>query len=168
MPNGPNSSCSQLVVDADVLWCGSGDVSGRGLFRYDGSQWTNFTMDNSVLPSNDIYRMSTGCDGTVWASTYGRGVVALPRGSTAIDSRYLYGRNVGMLGLAGDTNYVVVSNVACDSRGNAWMSTVLQGNRNLFSVRKASLDILSRHDQRDQDDQSHGPAGGSLSCRRRL
>lgn len=139
LPNGPNSNqFLNLVVDDDgVLWCGSGDLSGKGLFRFDGSTWTTFTMENSALPSNDIYRMAIGCNGTVWASTYGRGVVALPRGSTTINPDFVYGRNVGMKGLINDSTYIVVSNVACDSRGNAWMSTVLAGNRNLFSVRKA-------------------------------
>lgn len=139
MPNGPNSNqfLNIVVDDNGVLWCGSGDVSGSGLFRFDGSTWTSFTMDNSPLLSNDIYRMATGCNGTVWASTYGRGVVALPLGSTRVDSNFMYGRNVGMIGLTNDNNYVVVSNVACDSRGNAWMSTVLAADKNLFSVRKA-------------------------------
>jgi len=137
-PNGPNSNqfLNLVVDDNGVLWCGSGDVSGSGLFRYDGTTWTNFTTSNSKLPSNDVYRMSTGCDGTVWASTYGRGVVAIPRGSTTIESASVYGMNVGMRGLLGDTTFIVVSNVVCDSRGNAWMSTVLEGAKNLFSVRK--------------------------------
>ncbi len=138
VPNGPNSNqFLNLVVDPDgILWCASGDLSGRGLFRYDGSLWTTFTTENSPLPTNDIYRMSTGCDGRVWASSYGRGVVAIPRGSTKLDSQFVYGRNVGMIGLDADRNYVVVSNVACDSRGNAWMSVVLAADRNVFTVRK--------------------------------
>jgi len=139
VPNGPNSNqFLNVLVDPDgVLWCASGDVSGRGLYRYDGTTWTSFTTANSPLPANEVYRLSSGTDGTVWASTYGRGVVALPRGSTRIDSQHVYGKNIGMPGLASDPNYVVVSNVASDSRGNAWMSVVLAGDRNVFSVRRS-------------------------------
>ncbi len=139
IPNGPNSNqFLNIVADPDgVIWCGSGDFTGKGLYRYDGANWITFTRENSALPANEVYRMSVGCNGTVWASTYGRGIVALPRGSTAIDSAFVYGRNVGMIGVSGDTNYVVVSNAVCDSHGNTWMSVVLAANRNVFIVRKA-------------------------------
>lgn len=139
-PNGPNSNqFLNVVVDPDgIVWCGSGDVSGRGLFRFDGKVWTTYTMTNSVLPSNDIYRMSVGCDGTVWASSYGRGLIGIPRGTTTIDSAWVFGRNVGMMGLAADPNYIVVSNAVCDSRGAVWTSIVLAGDKNLFAVRSAA------------------------------
>ena len=139
VPNGPDANqFLSLVVDPDgVLWCGSGDVSGRGLYRYDGSTWTTFTTLNSTLPTNDVHRISVACDGAVWASTYGRGTVELPPGSTRIDSSRIFGRNVGMMGISNDTNYVVVSNVVCDSRGNAWMSVVLAADKNLLVTRRA-------------------------------
>jgi ligand-binding sensor domain-containing protein len=143
MPNGPNSNqFLNVAVDPDgVLWCGSGDVSGAGLFRFDGTTWTSFTMANSKIPSNDIYRMSIGCDGTVWASSYGRGLIGFRRGSTTVDTSLIFGRNVGMFGLAGDSNannYIVVSNAVCDSRGNVWTSIVLAGDKNLLAVRSAA------------------------------
>jgi hypothetical protein len=139
IPNGPgaNQFLSLVVDPGGVLWCGSGDVSGRGLYRYDGTTWTTFTMANSALPSNDVHRLSVACNGTVWASTYGRGAVELLPGSTRIDSSRIFGRNVGMVGISGDTNYVVVSNVVCDSRGNVWMSVVLAADKNLLVTRRA-------------------------------
>jgi len=139
VPNGPDANqFLSLVVDpGGVLWCGSGDVSGRGLYRYDGTTWTTFTMANSALPTNDVHRVSVACNGAVWASTYGRGTVELLPGSTRIDSSRIFGRNVGMMGISNDTNYIVVSNVVCDSRGNAWMSVVLAADKNLISTRRA-------------------------------
>jgi ligand-binding sensor domain-containing protein len=137
-PNGPNGSSFQsIVVDPDgVIWAGSGDFTGYGLYRFDGSTWTNFTTANSALPANEVYRMSIGCDGAVWASTYGRGIVEIPRGSNQIDASRIYGRNVGMTGIPNDLNYVVPSNAVCDSRGNVWMTVVLAADKNLLIVRQ--------------------------------
>lgn len=139
IPNGPASNqFLNIVADPDgVVWCASGDFTGKGLYRYDGSTWMTFTRANSPLPADEVYRVSVGCNGSVWASTYGRGIVTLPRGSTRIDSSNVFGRNVGMIGVSGDTTYVVVSTAACDSRGNTWMSVVLAANRNVLVVRKA-------------------------------
>ena len=137
-PNGPNGSSFQsIVADPDgVIWAGSGDSNGKGLYRFDGAQWTNFTTANSALPANEAYRISVACNGTVWASTYGRGIVEIPRGSTRIDSSRIYGRNIGMVGVANDPNYIVPSNAVCDSRGNTWMSVVLALDKNLFILRQ--------------------------------
>jgi ligand-binding sensor domain-containing protein len=137
-PNGPNASAfTNIVADPDgVIWAGSGDSNGKGMYRFDGTVWTNFTTANSALPSNEVYRMSVACDGTVWASTYGRGVVEIPRGATRIDSSHVYGRNIGMTGIPNDLNYVVPANVVCDSRGNTWMSVVAAADKNLLIVRR--------------------------------
>ena len=138
LPNGPASNqFLNITVDLDgVVWCGSGDLSGRGLYRFDGTEWTSFTKTNSALPANEVYRMSTACDGSVWGSTYGRGVVEIPRGQKRPDSAHVFGRNVGMMGLINDTSFVVVSNVVCDGQGNTWMSIVLPVDKNLLVVRK--------------------------------
>ena len=140
MPNGPNANTFlSVVVDPDgVVWCGSGDVSGSGLFRFDGSQWTSYTMANSKIPSDAIYRMSIGCDGTVYASSYGRGLIAMPKGATTIDSTQIYYKNAGIPGLAADPNYIVPSNVVCDSKGNIWTTIVLAGDKNVFAMRSTA------------------------------
>lgn len=137
-PSGPNaSSFLSIVADPDgVLWAGSGDANGKGMYRFDGTSWMNFTTDNSALPINEVYRMSVACDGSVWASTYGRGIVEIPRGSTRIDSARVYGRNVGMVGIPNDPNFVVSSNALCDSRGNTWMSVVAAADKNLLILRR--------------------------------
>jgi hypothetical protein len=140
MPNGPNANTFlNVTVDPEgIVWGGSGDYSGSGLFRFDGTTWTSYTTANSNILSNDIYRVSVGCDGTVYASSYGRGLLAMPKGKTTIDSSQIYYKNVGMPGLAGDSNavkYVVVSNAVCDSKGNVWTTIVLAGDKNIFGMR---------------------------------
>jgi ligand-binding sensor domain-containing protein len=138
-PNGPNAS-SFLSVAADldgIIWGGSGDVDGYGLYRFDGKRWKNFTSTNSALPINMVHRVAVGCDGSLWASTYGRGVVMIARGDTTIDTSKIYGRNVGMMGIPNDLNYVVPSNAVCDGKGNVWMTIVLAADKNLLVVRRA-------------------------------
>jgi ligand-binding sensor domain-containing protein len=138
-PNGPNGSAFiSIAADPDgVIWVGSGDSNGKGLYRFDGTTWTNFTTANSLLPANEVYRVSVACNGSVWASTYGRGIVEMPRGTTKIDSAHVFYRNRGLIGIPEDPNYVVPANVVCDSRGNTWMSVVAAADKNLLIVRKA-------------------------------
>ncbi len=82
-PNGPNSNqFVNVTVDQNgVVWCASGAASGQGLYRYDGSQWVSFTTTNSALPVNEFYRVTTGCNGSVWASSWGGGVAEFPGGA---------------------------------------------------------------------------------------
>ena len=139
-PDGPNSNqFVNVVVDpGGSIWGASGEGSGKGVYRYDGTRWQSFTMANSPLPADEVYRVSTGCNGAVWASLYGRGIVEIPAGTAAIDSGRIYGLNVGMVGIPADHSFVVTSTVACDSRGNVWTSIVLAANRNVLAVRAAN------------------------------
>jgi ligand-binding sensor domain-containing protein len=138
-PNGPNSNqFLNVAVDLDgTVWCASGYSNGTGLYRFNGRDWKSFTVQNSVLPWNDVYRVSVGCNGSLWASTYGRGVVEFLRGSDNLDTAHVYGRNVGMIGIPVDPSYIVVSNVICDSRGKTWMSVIDPVDKNALVVRRA-------------------------------
>jgi len=107
------------------------------MYRFDGKAWKNFTMANSALPTNSVYRVAVSCDGSLWASTYGRGVVVIARGDTTIDTSAFYSRNVGMMGVPNDINYVVPSNAVCDGLGNVWMSIILAADKNLLIMRRS-------------------------------
>ena len=140
VPAGPASNqFVSVAIDQDgVVWGASGrSPNGKGFYRYSGGEWISFTRDNSPLPTDDYYRVSTGCDGSVWASSYGKGVVEVPRGSTTIDAQRVFGGNVGMIGVPNDQSFIVTSGVACDGRGNTWMSIVNPANKNVLAVRKA-------------------------------
>ncbi len=138
-PDGPNANAFiNVVVDpGGSIWGASGESSGKGVYKFDGTRWRSFTMSNSPLPADEVYRVSVGCNGSVWASLYGRGIVEIPAGATAIDSNRVYGTNVGMVGITADPSFVVTSSVACDSRGNVWTSIVLAADRNVLAVRSA-------------------------------
>lgn len=136
-PNGPASNqFLHVAVDGGgVVWGASGSTNGKGFYRYNGQGWKSFTMESSGLPTNNYYHVSVGCNGTVWASSWGRGIVEIPGGSNTIDSSNIYSRNVGMIGLSNDTNFVVVTSVVCDNSGNHWMSVNQPANSRVLTVR---------------------------------
>ncbi len=127
VPDGPasNQFISVAVDPSGAVWGASGfNGNGRGFYRYDGMRWKSFTAAGDGLPTNDYYRVSVGCGGAVWASSWGRGMVEVPPGSSSVDSAHTFGKNVGMTGLPNDTNYIVGSTVVCDGAGNSWMTVI--------------------------------------------
>jgi streptogramin lyase len=143
IPNGPNSNqFSSVTVDANgVVWGASGSSTGAGMYRFDGQTWTSFMKETSALPVNEVYRVSTACNGSVWGSMWGRGVAEFPGGGTTLDSSHVYHYNVGMVGVAdndlgGAPKYIVTSNVVCDGHSNTWFSILGALNKNLLAVRK--------------------------------
>ena len=143
-PNGPNGNQFINVVadEKGILWGASGSSPpAAGFYRYDGKTWLSYTAENSAVPIDEVYKVSVGCNGSLWASSWGAGVVEMPSGTTTVDSNHVYGTNVGMRGIGGppDPNYryIVVSNVVCDSRGNTWLTTGGQNDRRILDVRRA-------------------------------
>ena len=128
-PNGPESNLfSSIVVDDNgVLWGASGiSTRGLGFYSYDpaaleGEQWRNYTVaDYAVMQTNDYYKVSLGTSGSVWVSSWGRGVVELARDS--IQRRLDQTTQPALSGsVPQDPNYVVVGGVAVDSKGGTWI-----------------------------------------------
>ncbi len=139
LPPGPNGNTFVgLAVDpAGALWGGSGTVNGTGFFRFDGSRWTAFTIRQGSQPTNDYYRMSTDCDGSMWASSWGSGLAHIPPGTDTVASSEVYNTNVGMVGLPNNPTYVVCSNVACDGQGNRWTTIFRPANNQVLAVRQS-------------------------------
>jgi ligand-binding sensor domain-containing protein len=137
-PNGPNSNeFTSVIVDPNgVVWAASGPANGSGIYRFDGSTWTSYTTGNSVLPVNEFYRVSVGCDGSVWGSSWGRGIAEFQNGAATLDSAHIFNTNVGMVGISNDPKYVVGSNVVCDGSGDIWVSILGAVDRNILAVRK--------------------------------
>lgn len=137
LPNGPASTeFPSIAVDQDgTVWCATGSANASGISRFDGKHWRVFTT-NDGLPTNDYYRVAIGCNGSVWASSWGRGILEIPYGSNSIDTSRIFGTNVGMQGAAGDVNFVVPSTVVCDRAGNVWVSPRNPSNGNSLAVRR--------------------------------
>jgi len=140
MPEGPAaSSVTGLAATASgVLWCASATVNGSGIYVFDPPSWTTIQRATSALPIDNVYRVSVAPDGTVWASTFGSGLVAFPNGITEVDSANIFNTNVGMVGLPNDMQYVVPSNTVTDGAGNVWTTIINAADRNVLAVRNAA------------------------------
>ena len=140
LPNGPNSNFFiNIAVGPDgSVWSGTGTGgNGTGINRYDGKNWRSYTVANYALPTNDFYRVSVGCNGSIWASSWGNGVVEISPGADRVDSSHIYGRNVGMVGLGENFDYLVITTVVCDGEGNTWMSIDKAADGKILAVRKS-------------------------------
>ncbi|MGB2867224.1 MAG: hypothetical protein WBD36_02135 [Bacteroidota bacterium] len=130
-PNGPSSNLFvSLAIDADgILWAGTGaNGGGRGFVRYnpslpEGSRWKNFTLsDYPIMYHNDYYKVSTGANGSVWASSWGEGILEVA-GDTIrrrIDSRMTPGLSPTVV----DPNFpyfTVAGGVVVDRKGTSWI-----------------------------------------------
>jgi ligand-binding sensor domain-containing protein len=130
MPNGPNSNqfLSLGVDDNGALWAASGlNGSGRGFYRFrpdlpEGQQWKNFTSSRDpAMMTDDYYKVSVGKNGTMWISSWGRGVVELA-GDT-IRRRIHSSSTPSLAGaVVSDPSYVVPGSVAYDLNGQAWIN----------------------------------------------
>ena len=120
-PNGPqNNSFLNLSVDPiGNLWVATGkDNGGVGFFKFDGSQWTVYNKANyPQLPSNGYYNVYAGPDTAVYLSNWGNGVTVFKNNTFELYSH----NNSPLSGIVNDTNFVSVSDVKTDSKGNMWV-----------------------------------------------
>jgi len=141
-PNGPNSNFfNSLVIDQNgVLWAGSGETSPAGFYRYNASlpddkRWKNFTsannhimwqynsQNNKYQPFDFYYKVSLGANGSVWACSWGDGLVEIV--ADTIRRKLNYYSAPRLLGAStGDLiDYVVGGGVAVDGQGKTWITT---------------------------------------------
>jgi ligand-binding sensor domain-containing protein len=141
-PSGPNSNqFNDVTVAPDgTLWCAGGGFygpgTGFGFYRFNGHDWKSFTPANSLLPDDEVYLVSVGCNGSIWASTYGSGAVEIPAGFDAIDSAHIFRRNAGFVGTNTNFDFIVPGNAVCDSHGNFWTTIVSAADGNVLGIRK--------------------------------
>lgn len=71
----PNGVTQFRSIDSDQLgniWVGTW---GYGMLKFDGSDWIQYTTENSGIPSNGIFEVSVDETGTVWVGTFNEGLV---------------------------------------------------------------------------------------------
>ncbi len=141
-PNGPNSNFfNSLVIDQNgVLWCGSGETSPAGFYRYnasfpDNKQWKNFTsannhimwqynsQQNNYQPFDFYYKVSLGANGSVWACSWGDGLVEIVADTIRRKLNYYSAPRLLGAGTGDLFDYVVVGGVAVDGQGKTWITT---------------------------------------------
>lgn len=129
-PNGPQANLFSGIATSQTgnLWVGSGtDVSGAGYYRFDGSKWTNFnTSTNPELPSNSYYNVYSDNSGNVYLGNYGKGFIKISENNSI---QVFNSTNTPLRGIASDQNFVVISSLKKDSKGNLWILNYDAGDR---------------------------------------
>ena len=74
--NGPGGNhFENLAFGAiDQLWCASGPELGKGVYQFDGIQWTNYSAAQQDFPSNKSTSVVFDQQNQVWIGTWGGGV----------------------------------------------------------------------------------------------
>lgn len=101
---------TSVVIDNNGnKWIGSRET---GLYKFDGTTFTNFNTTNSTLPVDNIQGLAKDASGTLWIATYGGGLVKYKNNVfTAYDS----------ISANKPINYLYT--VACDNFGFIWLGT---------------------------------------------
>ena len=63
--NGGINQCIEIDNNGNI-WI---SIDGRGLYKYDGTVFTNYTAENCCLPSNNIYAISFDTKNGMWLAT---------------------------------------------------------------------------------------------------
>ncbi|UYQ93062.1 hypothetical protein MKQ68_23560 [Chitinophaga horti] len=131
-PNAPNDLVlGDLLIVNNTLWASAGAVTGNwaatrnkgGLFHFEQEEWTNYTD----VPEDIIALAYTPQDNTLWAGSFGSGVLILPKGEIF---------KAPQLDAAIDNlNAYRVGGAATDAAGNLWLSNY-GANRNLALRKK--------------------------------
>ncbi len=121
-PNGPyaNQFISISVDSKSDVWCASGrDVTGVGVYHYDGITWQNINKTSvPALSSNFICNVYSGTDGYQYLNTWGQGFMKYKSPSNLQIFNYY---NTPLVGVGSPTpSYVVVNDTKLDSKGNLW------------------------------------------------
>jgi len=134
LPNGPsaNQFANMAVDNNGNLWIATGkDGTGKGFMRFDGKVWNNFDRTNNpVLLNNDYYSVYSGVDGKIYFGNWGSGFARINNSNiTRFDVS-----NTPMVGIPIDTNFLVITGFANDSKNNLWILNHWAGDGNHLSV----------------------------------
>lgn len=133
-PNSPASNLfTGLSVDANGnLWSASGkDGAGRGVYKYDGNNWFNYNRNTvNEITFNDFHKTFAGNDESVFLCTWGRGFSIYKN-----DSFEIYNAETSpLIGIPNFEDFIVISGVLNDSKGNIWILNYNSASRNVLSV----------------------------------
>ena len=128
IPNAPASNrFTDLALAADgALWAASADRedAGSGVSRLFNGMWTRFTRDNTPeLPTNSVWNVGPGANGSVWAGTFGAGVIEFSARAdgTIMATRYDTS-NSPLLGIPSNRAFVLAGKAIADRSGRTWIT----------------------------------------------
>ncbi len=120
----PNSPITNLFWDLSFdefgnLWVGTGKGPSKGLMKFDGKKWNNYTVEmNDGMTINNVVSVYAHNDSTAYASTWGRGIMKFNYKSDKIE--YINRLNSPLSGIATDPDWIVMGKVQRDNKGNLW------------------------------------------------
>ncbi|MGK9367659.1 two-component regulator propeller domain-containing protein [Melioribacter sp. Ez-97] len=124
-PDNPASNAF-LNMDVDIngnLWIATGkDGQGIGAMVFDGNHWDVVNYQKfPALQTNDVFSVrASRTSNAVYLGTWGRGLAVYKDGSlTEYNSS-----NSPLAGIPNDPNFVVITDMEEDSKGNVWATNL--------------------------------------------
>jgi streptogramin lyase len=128
-PNGPAANqFPNMTVDKDGnLWSASGkDVSGVGIYKYDGLNWETYNNQNHpTIFTNAYYSIFSASDGSIYAGSWGQGFSKI----TSDNIQRFHSGNSGMIGITENLDFIVITGFAEDSKNNIWILNLNAADR---------------------------------------
>lgn len=120
LPNGPaaNRFPNTVVDNNGVFWSASGtDVSGVGFYKFNGQSWENFNTTNTPqLPSNAFYNIFASRTNKIYLGNWGEGISVYDNGEIKN-----YKHEMNTPGIPLNPDFIVITDLAEDSRNNLWV-----------------------------------------------
>lgn len=134
LPNGPNANqfANMSVDNNGNLWVATGkDGTGKGIMKFDGKIWNNFNRLNTpILLTDDYYSVYSGNDGRTYTGSWGSGFARI---NNSVITRFDVA-NTPMVGIPIDTNFLVITGLANDSKNNLWILNHWAGDGNPLAL----------------------------------
>ncbi len=134
-PNGPKGNTFEdMIIDSNGdLWAASGQNSNSGLYLYDGTTWTTYTMMDG-LSKNATTGIAEDADGRIWVGTPGKGAMMIGRMGISISVTNVDTAE-GKLTGSDTPNFVIVNKIRKGPAGNIWLvNKFANDGRGLVSV----------------------------------
>ena len=133
-PNGPaaNSFPNMDIDPEGDLWSASGtDASGVGVYILNNNEWTNYNTQNELQEGgNAMHKIYTAPNGDVYFSSWGNGFTKYNGESFETFNT----ANTSLVGIANNTNFLVVQNIVKDAQENLWLLNSETVSLNALSV----------------------------------
>ncbi len=132
-PNGPESNTFvNLSIDNNGnLWVATGtDVSGVGIFKFDGQNWTTYNTSNTPSFQSNAFYSVNASGSKVYFGNWGKGITVYDGNVFKTYNAF----NSSLTGTPDDPHFVVIYDTKTDSKGNAWMTNFQSASRAPLSV----------------------------------